>query len=252
MKIVSVGDVHGRADWKLIKIEDYDLIVFVGDYVDSFICTDEQILNNLMDIIQLKKDYPDKVVLLLGNHDIQYRFLNEYGCSGFRPSMASSLEHLFKDFKDLFKAAHQVENTIWTHAGMSKGWFDLNKDTIEEVQKKFETKNLAETLNYMLMMNRNYNGVLHQVGRKRGGRYNFGGITWADRVETKNDYLEGYHQIVGHTPIERITLFGDEKDSIRYIDVMDEQNKERNFYKHEILVNPTQQGEIRGEDSQRS
>jgi predicted MPP superfamily phosphohydrolase len=238
---LSCGDIHGRTDWKKIDVNLYDLIVFVGDYVDSFYVSDVEMLSNLKDIIQLKLDYPDKVVLLLGNHDIQYFFLNEgYGCSGYRPTMASVLSYLFKENKGLFKAAHQVGNTIWSHAGISKGWYDWNKDKIDEVAAKFETKDLAETLNNMLKMNRNYNGVLHQVGRKRGGRYQFGGITWADRDETKNDYLEGYHQIVGHTPIERITLFGDEKGSIRYIDVMDERNKERNFYEHEILVDQAQ------------
>lgn len=240
MKIISIGDIHGRNDWKKIDVNKYDLIVFVGDYTDSYVYDDEVILSNLMDIIQLKKDYPNKVILLLGNHDLQYFFLNEgYQCSGFRGSMAASLDYVFKENKDLFQIAHQVENTIWTHAGISKGWYEYNKKEIDEVAEKFETKNLADTFNHMLMMNRNYNSLLHQVGRHRSGRYKHGGITWADRMETKNNYLEGYHQIVGHTPIGSITLYGDDKNSIRYIDVLNEANFEqfRTFYEHEILVN---------------
>jgi hypothetical protein len=241
MKIISIGDIHGRNYWKKIDPSKYDLIVFVGDYLDSFYYTDAEILANFMDIIQFKKDNPDKVVLLLGNHDIQYCFLDEgYGCSGFRPTMAASLKHLFKENKNLFQAAHQVENTIWSHAGISKGWYEFNKKEIEEVRDKFDATNLADTFNKMLLMNRNYNGLLHQVGRTRGGRYNFGGITWADRNETKDRYLDGYHQIVGHTPIDVITLFGDEKGSIRYIDVLNEHKTEQNFYEHEILVNTAQ------------
>lgn len=245
MKIISVGDIHGRNYWKVIDINKTDLLVFVGDYVDSFYYSDQEILANLLDIIQLKKDYPDKVVLLVGNHDIQYFFLNEgFGCSGFRPTMASSLEFIFRDNKNLFQVAHQIGNTIWTHAGISNGWFEYNKPTIDEVASKFETKNLADTFNHMLMMNRNYNSILHQVGKNRGGYYRYGGITWADRNETRENYLNGYHQIVGHTPIEFITKFGDEKGSIRYIDVLNENKKSQEFYEHEILDNTALQGEI--------
>lgn len=249
MKIISIGDIHGRNYWKIIDINKIDLIVFVGDYVDSFFYTDQEILANLLDIIQLKKDYPDKVILILGNHDIQYYFLNEgFGCSGFRPTMGASLKHVFNENRELFQAAHQIGNTIWSHAGISNGWFEYNRLIIEEVAAKFETKDLADTLNHMLRMNYRYNGVLHQVGRTRSGYYPYGGITWADRSETRENYLNGYHQIVGHTPIEFITKFGDERGSIRYIDVLNENKKSQEFYEHEILDNTTQQGEIRREN----
>ncbi len=219
MKIISIGDVHGRPYWKHINVSEYDKIIFVGDYVDSFPFTDPEILANLLDIIELKKSYPDKVVLLLGNHDVQYMYLNEgFGCSGYRPSMAASLKHVFMENKKLFQMAHQIENYVWTHAGISTRWYDYNKKEIDEFAEKFELKGLVETINHMMFTNKE-NRLLHQIGRKRGGYYPSGGITWADRNETCNDYLDGYHQIVGHTPIDVITKWGDEKGSIRYIDV---------------------------------
>jgi hypothetical protein len=183
--------------------------------------TDDEILNNLLDIIELKKKYPEKVILLLGNHDIHYMFLNEgFDCSGFRPTMKMVLKEVFSKNKKLFQIAYQIEDHIWSHAGISQGWYDYNKDVIEKVQITFECVNLAVTLNKMLYSN--HFRDLFQCGRARYGRYPYGGIVWADRSETMNKYLTGYHQIVGHTPIKEITKFGFTEGSIRYIDVLNE------------------------------
>lgn len=221
MKIISVGDIHGRPYWKEIDPSKYDKIIFVGDYCDSYTHSDVEIESNLLNIIELKKNNPDKVVLLLGNHDIHYMFLSEgYEGSGFRPSMAINLNMIFRHHKDLFQIAFQIENYLWSHAGVSFGWYDYNKKEIEDIAERFDTINLADTFNHMLL--KSENRILQQVGRKRDGRYSFGGIVWADRSETREQYIDGYHQIVGHTPINTITMFGDEKGSIRYIDVLGE------------------------------
>lgn len=86
MRIRVIGDVHGKSWWKsLVKdIDEVDMIVFLGDYVDSYNISDEQIINNLLDIIEFKKSYEDKVILLLGNHE--YNYISPYigYCSGYR------------------------------------------------------------------------------------------------------------------------------------------------------------------------
>lgn len=217
MKIISIGDIHGRNFWKLIDINKYDYVVFVGDYCDSYTYNDEHILGNLLDLIELKKNNPEKIILLLGNHDVHYMFLSEgYECSGYRPSMASTLKHVFKDNKRLFQMAFQINDHIWTHAGIAEKWYDHNKDEIDVFSTKFDCVDLADTFNKMMYAKENR--LLHQVGRKRSGYYHAGGITWADRAETSFNPFKGYHQIVGHTPIDVITKFGDENGSIRYID----------------------------------
>ena len=155
--ILTLGDIHGRSIWKQIVFggntefffwkqaveEDYldyegkyrfqmdwDKIIFVGDYCDSFTIGNEAILENLKDIILFAKTYPDLVVLLLGNHDVQYIQSNEC-CSGYRPEMRPDLNELFTENKDLFKIAYldefdtgnRVIKTLWTHAGVTHGWF---------------------------------------------------------------------------------------------------------------------------------
>lgn len=227
MKIISIGDVHGRPFWKKIDPKNYDKIIFTGDFVDSYIYTNEEILVNLMEIIELKKDFPDKVVLILGNHDLHYMWdYKTFGCSGYRPALYHDLHDQFNDNRNLFQVSFQMDNHIWTHAGISKGWYKFNREVIEEYTDRFDCKTLAEVLNIILWTKDNH--ILHQVSDYRGGVYQYGGITWADRKETMNGYLPGYHQIVGHTPINEITMFGDDSGSIRYIDV--QRNQEDRDY----------------------
>jgi len=72
MKILTIGDLQGLPDWKKANPEDFDLIIFLGDYLDSPIVKDKDMITNLKEIISLKKKNPEKVKLLLGNHEISY------------------------------------------------------------------------------------------------------------------------------------------------------------------------------------
>jgi len=73
-KIIVLGDTHGRSKWKevLRKEPDATKVVFLGDYFDSFDIPFEEQVENFTNILALKKEDPDKIVLLLGNHDFQY------------------------------------------------------------------------------------------------------------------------------------------------------------------------------------
>ena len=78
MKLILIPDVHGRTFWKepvRKHIDDYDKVVFLGDYLDSYPDewkdvehTREDDINNMLEIIDLKAKYKEKVVLLKGNH----------------------------------------------------------------------------------------------------------------------------------------------------------------------------------------
>src|SRR5665213_1183842 len=119
MKHVIISDLHGRDIWKQVDFSRYDKAVFLGDYVDSFKRPDNVILENLEEIIRLKSTYPQKIVLLLGNHDVQYLHYPRYYCPGFRQSMQPALTSLFKEHRDLFQIAYQKQNFIFTHAGIT-------------------------------------------------------------------------------------------------------------------------------------
>ncbi len=117
MKILAIGDIHGQNIWK--KFEDinkllsskdlipkYDKYIFLGDYVDSYHIKGNAIKQNLLDIIKLKKNYPEHIVLLLGNHDLHYIFdADKHQCSGYNIEYADIYHKIFTENLDLFGRA---------------------------------------------------------------------------------------------------------------------------------------------------
>jgi predicted MPP superfamily phosphohydrolase len=122
MKILTIPDIHGKTIWKSVFDPSYDLIVFLGDYVDSFDTPDDIMVQNLKDVISIKNDHPDKVVLLWGNHEMHYLFPGtQFRCSGFRPSIVFEVSPLLIHNKSIFQFAFQYQNYLWTHAGVHRG-----------------------------------------------------------------------------------------------------------------------------------
>jgi len=196
-KICVIPDVHGNNKWKDFVDPQNDLHVFLGDYVDHWTRTDEEILNNFADIIEFANNYP--TVLLLGNHEMSYIKKNEV-CSGYRPSMKWSINELYEKNEKLFKVAYQQDNYLFTHAGVSNDWWKyFLKHRREELY--FPQMNIADQLNrawefgdYQLLLT---------VGRRRGG-FDIGGPLWADERDTNWSPISDIHQVVGHTPQNQI------------------------------------------------
>lgn len=148
MKLIIMPDIHGRASWKIPAYnKDYDKIVFLGDYLDSFDISGIEQLRNLEDIILLKKEDPDKVILLIGNHDqIYWPGYSGPNISGYQPDMAISFSHVLNENRDLLQMAYSHDNLLFTHAGVSETWMrncidqgganlEYPQDTAEEVAK---------------------------------------------------------------------------------------------------------------------
>ncbi|MVM28825.1 metallophosphoesterase [Spirosoma sp. HMF4905] len=221
MKFLAISDLHGRTVWKEANFTQYDQVIFLGDYTDSYIVDDETIYTNLNEIIHLKLRQPDKLVLLVGNHDAQYMHFPNYRCSGFRAWAQSDLTDLFVKYHSLFQMAHQRGPYLFTHAGVTTKWLArLLKKTGNETLAITPDYNLAGLLNKIHEQPDHIRNLLFEVSSRRGGHDPFGGPIWADRSETKVDYLPGFHQIVGHTPIDDFMTMGDERGSITYTDVL--------------------------------
>lgn len=222
MNIITIGDIHGVDKWKLINPDHYDYIIFIGDYVDAFDISNVIIKANLLDIISFKKKYNDKVVLLWGNHDLQYRYLgvSKYGCSGFRPESMYDLNKIFTDNDNLFQMSFQINNYLWNHAGIHKGWYEYRfKKALDKKPTIYENCNsISEQLNKAFEVKES---CLFDVGHIRGGYMDVGGPFWSDKTESYTKPLEGYHQIVGHTKVKDIlTNKIDDDTSITYTDCL--------------------------------
>src|SRR3990167_2289847 len=110
MKVLIISDLHGKSVWKNAVKEhaDIDKYLFHGDYLDSFTHLNIEIKDNFEDVINFKKANPDKVELLLGNHDINFFFDDAPLCSGHRGDMKMKLRaDLINDNIGLFQVAYQ-------------------------------------------------------------------------------------------------------------------------------------------------
>ncbi len=95
-KWIAIGDIHGRDTWKPIvnsEIDNVDRIIFVGDYFDSFHIPMQTQISNFLDILELKRKYPDRVVLLIGNHDYHYMRSVKQTYSGFNSVYSLQVRH---------------------------------------------------------------------------------------------------------------------------------------------------------------
>lgn len=76
MKIVVIGDIHGKLIWKdILDKENPDQVIFLGDYISTHgLESTEQQLSNLEDILNYKRNHSDNVILLRGNHEFFNKF----------------------------------------------------------------------------------------------------------------------------------------------------------------------------------
>ena len=218
MKTVSIGDTHGKAiaDVVLEIINEHDKFIFMGDYVDNPDTGNLPIKNNLLAIIALKKRYPEKIILLWGNHDIQYLLDNEYYCSGYRPGMKKGLHKIFSLNAELFQLAYQSGDYLWTHAGVNALWFKNRFKPFAE--DHLNESSLSELLNISFAERFK---PLFDIGYLRGGYCKAGGPLWCDIEELKDDQWMGLNQIAWHNrvdQIERIQMNGNE---VIFIDILD-------------------------------
>lgn len=152
MKHIIIGDVHGRTNWKQIveKEKDADKFIFLGDYFDPYdwTLTLDDLINNFRDILDFKIKNPDKVILLIGNHDLAAFDSMANKCryvEGTYENMAPIFYNAIKD--GVIQLCYFISDKIvCSHAGFSKTWLDnsglsfdedsLNKDFREQVENK--------------------------------------------------------------------------------------------------------------------
>ena len=207
MKTICIGDLHGNDRWKAIleKEKNYDRIIFLGDYFDSkrFDIGIEAELENFKNILDLKNTFPEKVILLCGNHDLHYLELNMSICSGFqwqnfdqihsilRPVYENGLlEMCFYD-KDL--------KMMFSHAGISKKWYQF-------IFKKEENDpdSIAGAINMLFTKNPFYFEYLYE--ETEGDAESIQGPCWIRPLFLLVDLYENFGQVVGHSQVPEIQL----------------------------------------------
>lgn len=215
LKILIVPDVHCCDFWRQpvteVLAETKAKIIFLGDYVDGYPSDwDEGFdyrtlgIQNLEEIIELKKKYPKRIKLLLGNHDCEYMSRN---CRECRKDYAHEKEisTLFYDNFELFdlafKASINKRSFLFSHAGVLRPWYKWHSDLFGKGQPNANKFN-----NLLHGTDEEKNKLFKALGEysfRRGGWNNVGSMIWADVTEQYN-IKERYKftQIFGHTQLK--------------------------------------------------
>jgi hypothetical protein len=218
MKLVAIGDIHGRDIWKQIvaKEQDADEFVFVGDYFDSFTVKGPDQINNFLDIIEFKKQSKVPVILLIGNHDYHYYpGIEDSGTSGYQTLLAPSIKYVVNENKQYLQAAYQVGEFVFTHAGLSSEWLD-------DMVVDWDVDSLDATVNDLFQYQpgkiayrsfKYYDYENNQAQLASGyGDETFQGPIWirpsALMTANKKTLRKKIIQVVGHTPQDTIDIEG--------------------------------------------
>lgn len=200
MNILIIPDVHGRPFWKDAVEKHFDnceKIVFLGDYLDPYPwewITRKMTIENFKEIIKYKKDNPEKVILLLGNHDLAYYDRNFPYRVRYDSSNAYKIKQNFGKNRSLFQLAYEADldkHYLFTHAGVLRSWYERHKELIGDLT--------VDNLNRL----KTFPGgirALCDVSRERGGFGRIGSMVWSD-IEEKSEIedFDGIYQIFGHS-----------------------------------------------------
>lgn len=204
--IIMIPDVHGRAFWRdAVKSREGERIIFLGDYIDPYTAYEgvsaKEALAGFMDIIELKKQHPDNITLLLGNHDMGY-LDNAICITRHDWNKHQYIKSLLLENIGLFDICVSTQlagyDVLISHAGFHQEWIDKYQEHFSEYDFN------PDVLNRMLhdessrpMLYR----MLCDTSRHRGGDDRAGSPIWADIYEFKSPDAcpEDIYQIVGHT-----------------------------------------------------
>ena len=215
MKLLVLPDIHGRQFWRepCKNIEQYHQVIFLGDYLDPYdfegISVVEAI-ENFNDILSFVSQNREKVVMLLGNHDMPYYSIDYYKLSHWH--CRHSREHhdeissLFKEHDGFFTIAHVADDILFTHAGCLSDWLDYvfnykYKDEINLTDLWLDINGLFQA----------QDGLRHlfMVSRHRGDYDPFGSCLWADIYETYWDSANMVNEDAPQHPIYKVKqVFG--------------------------------------------
>lgn len=212
MKILALGDIHGRIIWEdIIKQENPDKTVFLGDYVSTHEgVASEQQLSNLEDILNYKAQNQDKVVLLRGNHDLQHLGYYWAECSGYNREVAvyMSSPEVRDRFLKLTSWIHIDNNVIFSHAGISSIWLN----SVEQfISSKQGSQYDDDSIDIEVLL-----GLINDIepcelfGFTPDSPFDYYGdsetqpLTWIRPGTLCSCNVKGYDQVIGHTTTSKI------------------------------------------------
>ena len=233
--LLVIPDLHGRKFWRETianNIGQVDKVIFLGDYLDPYEneidenpelmeCDDfydcKNLLKMLEDIISLKKNEPNKYILLTGNHTDSYIWSKFHAATRTDYKNWEKYHKFFSQNLEYFNLVWIENNVIFSHAGISEGWAKKVWETLEFPENElFSIKEIAEVLRDtpLSKFNEHYIRRIGDISHYRGGDMFYGSSEWADireHIDCKNSTpsnlipigIEGMYQVFGHTQLKR-------------------------------------------------
>lgn len=225
MKRLILGDMHGDFPCveRIYNKEKPDIVIMLGDYFDSFTIepADQGFAwNNLMLLKNKhnKEHGNDTFITLMGNHDFHYlgSMVNEQ-YTGYNRTTQMLAEDMIREFKKNhmpFVFVDNINNIIFTHAGITNTW--INNCGLEKI----------EDLNYLNLkyFKHTMYGALTSYDALTGNTpYN--SPIWVRPVALSEDAYKDkdnnvWTQIVGHTAVKEIVHVTDNGNDIWLCDTL--------------------------------
>lgn len=200
-----------------MNLEKSDKIIFLGDFFDHGEKEYSEQKQNFLNVLDFRKQNPDKVVILIGNHDANYILPD---LRKWQPEHAEEIENLIIQNLGLIDFVYLERNWLFSHAGFSEVW----------IQNQLGYNEISEEL-IVLLNTQFHNGVFTNL--RFTGSSGYGDEVTQNPLWIRPDSLMksavcGVNQVVGHTEVpdeKRIRMHGTDK-----IIFLDSEAEMRNVY----------------------
>lgn len=210
--MIIIPDIHGRDFWEKPVREHLgkEHIVFLGDYLDPYEyegIAPWEVFPQFEEIVALKREKPNGVTLLLGNHDMQY-LDEDLGGSRYDRIHATRNKKFILDNLNLFQMAYGAEvagkKYLFSHAGVMWGWLVANRHLLGTIMPDETCGKLNGFLHDRKSWPRFFT-ALGDVSHARWGPCRHGSMIWSDVDDWEDKFYElpDIYQIFGHSQQEK-------------------------------------------------
>jgi hypothetical protein len=162
----------------------------------------QNFLKMLEDIIALKKNEPNKYILLTGNHSDSYIWSKFHAATRTDYRNWEKYHKFFSQNLNLFNLVWVENNVIFSHAGITKGWAErvCSKNNLEfksilhtaKILQNIPVENISSDVKLI--------SLIGEISYRRGGDFDYGSCEWADITE---------HLDLNHSSIDNVLAFGE-------------------------------------------
>ncbi len=202
MKEIAIGDIHGHRGWEKIVKEnkDADMICILADYFDSYDISAHTQKENFKKIVDYKRKNMDRCKLFIGNHDFCYLRTSHIKYAGYQKYQRIDIGELLHNAinEGLMQMCYVSENRLYSHAGVTKQWC---------MDNNIDMDNIEQSINDLFIYKPNSFEIV-SGGNNEGDEW-YNSPIWVRPRSLKENRVDGYIHIVGHTVQDNIIINDD-------------------------------------------